>query len=109
MRFVLQIQPEISLKTCVQNYRPTEAKVRPLGDRDVIPENRRVYELQLTYNFSVSKATEIVPDLTLLSDVLYESEFEAQLWMLYNSQKQFVACGDAYPSRWAVKVIVPVD
>merc|ERR1711881_511346 len=27
-----------------------------------------------------------------------------QLWMLYNSNKQFVACGDAYPSRWSIKV-----
>ena len=99
-----EVAPEIKLKSCVQNYRPIEAKVVPLGERDIIPDCRNVYELQLTYNFSIGKGAEITPNLSLLSDVLYESEFESQLWMLYNSNKQFVACGDAYPSRWSVKV-----
>ena len=36
----LQVEPEIKLKTCVQNYRPSDAKVVPLGERDVIPVNR---------------------------------------------------------------------
>lgn len=76
----------------------------PLGERDIIPDCRTIYELQLTYNFSIGKGAEITPNISLLSDVLYESEFESQLWMLYNSNKQFVACGDAYPSRWSVKV-----
>ena len=55
------------------------------------------------------QASEITPNLSLLSDVLYESEFESQLWMLYNSNKQFVACGDAYPSRWSIKVRFILD
>ena len=44
--------------------------------------------LQATYNFSVPKATEITPNFSWLSNVLYESEFESQLWMLYNGHKQ---------------------
>jgi len=99
-----EVSPDISLKTCVQNYRPSEAEVVPLGSRDVIPPSRTLYELQLTYSFTVSKATEICPDLSLLSDVLYESEFESQLWLLYNSHKQLVGCGDAYPNRYSLKV-----
>ena len=50
------------------------------------------------------KATEITPNLSLLSEVLYESEFISQMWMLYNSHKQFVSCGDAYAQKWSVKV-----
>ena len=76
----------------------------PLGSRDIIPPGRVIYELQLTYTFNVSKSTEITPDLSLLNDVLYESEFESQLWMLYNSQKQLVGTGDAYPTRYTLKV-----
>lgn len=62
--------------------------------------------LQLAYNFSLGKATEITPNFPLLSNVLYESELESQLWMLYNSHKQLVACGDAFPSKWTTKVML---
>ena len=82
-----QVSAEIKLKNTVSNYRPSESKIAPLGPRDVIPPNRHVYELQLAYNFSVPKATEITPNFPMLSNVLYESEFESQLWMLYNSHK----------------------
>ena len=52
--------------------------------------------LELTYNFSKAKAGEIVPDFCLLSSLLYESTYESQLWMLYDSNKQLIDCGDAY-------------
>ena len=52
--------------------------------------------LELTYNFTKHKAGEIVPDFCLLSSLLYESTYESQLWMLYDSNKQLIDCGDAY-------------
>lgn len=79
--------------------RPSEAKVSPLTNRDVVPPGRQIYELILVYNFHLAKGTEVSPDSSLLSDVLYESEFESQLWMLYDSNKQLLGCGDAYPSK----------
>lgn len=32
-------------------YRPVSAKIKPLGVRDVLPNNRQLYEIVLTYNF----------------------------------------------------------
>jgi len=52
--------------------------------------------LELTYNFTKAKAGEIVPDFCLLSSLLYESSYESQLWMLYDSNKQLIDSGDAY-------------
>lgn len=65
----------------------------------MLPPGKQIYELLLVYNFHLSKATEVSPNSALLSDVLYESEFESQLWMLYDSNKQLLGCGDAYPSK----------
>ncbi|CAL1282653.1 unnamed protein product [Larinioides sclopetarius] len=92
------------LKNHVLVLRPNENKVKPLKSRDVIPDGRQVYELQLTYVFTVPRSTEITPVFSLLSDLLYESEFESQLWMLFDYNKQLIAVGDAYPSKYATKV-----
>lgn len=78
-------------------FRPSEGKICPLTARDVIPPYRQIYELVLVYNFTLTKGSEVSPNLALLSDVLYESEFESQLWMLYDTNKQLLGCGDAYP------------
>lgn len=76
--------------------------------RDVIPPGRQIYELVLVYNFHLAKGTEVTPDSSLLSGVLYESEFESQLWMLYDSNKQLLGCGDAYPSKVQTGPLAPI-
>ncbi|XP_017876642.1 tripeptidyl-peptidase 2 isoform X2 [Ceratina calcarata] len=96
-----EVVPCICLKSSVQILKPTEAKIAPLRERDIIPPCRQIYELQLTYTFHCAKATEVTPNATLLSDLLYESEFESQMWMIYDSNKQLICCGDAYPSKYA--------
>ncbi|KAL1467155.1 hypothetical protein MTO96_026283 [Rhipicephalus appendiculatus] len=99
-----EVSPAASLKQHVIVLRPAESKVRPLGARDVIPDGRVIYEIQLTYNFSLNKATEVTPSCSLLSELLYESEYESQLWMIFDNNKQLLASGDAYPGRYSTKL-----
>jgi len=89
--------------------RPSESKIVALGSRDVVQPSRQIYELQLTFNFSVSKATEVIPNCALLSDTLYESEFESQLWMIFDSNKQFLSAGDAYPNNVMLSTLMPSE
>ncbi|GAB1601216.1 tripeptidyl-peptidase 2-like, partial [Argonauta hians] len=95
-----EICPTVCLKTLAQPLRPAEHKLRSLnGPRDLLPEGRQIYAVELTYNFHLSKGEEVTPDCSLLSDLLYESEYESQLWMLFDSNKHFICAGDAYPTR----------
>lgn len=94
-----EILPAVTLKTSVQILKPSDSKVNPLSERDVIPVGRQIYELVLSYDFHLSKAAEVMPNSPLLSDILYESEFESQLWLLFDSNKMLLAAGDAYPSK----------
>ncbi|XP_058803991.1 tripeptidyl-peptidase 2 isoform X2 [Phymastichus coffea] len=104
-----EITPNILLKNFVQVLRPIDSKIKPLRIRDVIPPARQILELLLTYTFHIMKTTEIMPNATLISELLYENEYESQLWMIYNSNKQLIHCGDAYPTKYILPKIEKGD
>lgn len=100
-----EINPNISLKALVQPVRPSEYKIKILpGARDTLPNGRHIYAIELTYNFHLDKDGEVTPNCSLLSPLLYESEYESQLWMLFDSNKQNVGSGDAFHNRYTKKV-----
>lgn len=98
------VSPAIQCKSAVMVLRPTETKIKSLSTRDVIPPGRQIYQNLLTYNLNVCKANDVAFHAPMLSDVLYESEFESQMWNLFDSKKMLVACGDAYSSSKFIKL-----
>lgn len=91
--------PTIQLKAAQMVLKPTESKIAPLSARDVLPHGRQIYQNLLTYNLNLSKSQEVAFSLPLLTHVLYESEFDSQLWMCFDSNKKLVSCGDAYSAN----------
>lgn len=91
-----ECQPSVSLKYSVMVLKPSESKITALTKRDVIPNQRQIFQNVLTYNLHLAKSQELSLSAPLLSSVLYESEFESQFWMVFDNNKMMVQSGDAY-------------
>ncbi|XP_023302726.2 tripeptidyl-peptidase 2 [Lucilia cuprina] len=100
-----ELQPAIQLKTAAVVLKPNEAKISPLSStRDVIPEGRQIYQNLLTYTLNVAKPMEVAIYAPIFNSVLYESEYESQLWMIFDANKHMVACGDANSHTFYTKL-----
>ena len=93
------ICPKVSFNRMIVPLRPVEHKIFPLGSRDITPEGAQIFQLILTYNFTLIKSAEVTVSCPLLSKYLYDSPYESQLWLIFNSNKQFMLGGDAFPGK----------
>lgn len=74
--------------------------ISPLSsERDLIPPARIIYQLLLTYQFHLRNSTEITIMSPWVSNYLYESDYESQLWMIFDHNKKLMVVGDAFPDR----------
>jgi tripeptidyl-peptidase II len=82
--------------------------VRPLlSDRDKFPDGSREYEYILEYCFKAPQAGDVIVRFPLLNQMIYESVFGSQFYMLYDSQKRLIGTGDAHPE--AIKLTAVGD
>ncbi|XP_052840735.1 LOW QUALITY PROTEIN: tripeptidyl-peptidase 2 [Drosophila gunungcola] len=99
------LQPLLQLKNAAVVLKPTEAKISPLSaTRDVIPDGRQVYQNLLVFNLNVAKPAEVALYAPIFNDMLYEAEFESQMWMLFDANKALVATGDAHSHTFFTKL-----
>lgn len=99
-----ELVPSIQLKNAIMVLKPTETKISPLTSRDILPHGRQIYQNLLTYVLNLSKTQEVAFSFPLLNNVLYESEFESQLFMCFDSNRRQIAVGDAYSGNTFYKL-----
>ncbi|KAG6541056.1 hypothetical protein Mapa_017543 [Marchantia paleacea] len=93
-----RLAPSATLTSVRVPYRPVEAKVEPLSAaRDKLSNGRQIHALTLKYKFSLGEAAEVTPRLSYLNNRIYDTEFESQFYMIFDTNKRVLASGDCYP------------
>ncbi|CAN0320030.1 unnamed protein product, partial [Ectocarpus sp. 4 AP-2014] len=76
---------------------PSKGTISALGPRDVTPDGRQSYGLLLEYSFKQADAGEVTPRLAALNGYLYDSAYEAQMCMIFDSNKKVLFLGHLSP------------
>ncbi|CAG8464842.1 3190_t:CDS:10 [Ambispora leptoticha] len=86
--------------------RPTEYSLRPLSpQRDVLPNSRQIYGLQLTYTFKTTENNlTVTPRFTAFFDYLYDSYFQDFFAIVYDANKKVLGYIDIYPKNFKLDV-----
>jgi tripeptidyl-peptidase-2 len=99
-------QSDVAVSLSVDHLRkyfaPSSAKISPLGQRDITPDVKQVYELVLEYKVTVTSANGSVkctPRFPGVQDVLYDSPYSSYLVQVFNPQKRRIAFQDMYPKE----------
>jgi len=93
------LDPPFELTTLQERVASHASQIHSLVyPRDTFPDGYATYKLILHYKW---EATEDGKKLTVrapfLNGFLYESEFEAQMWLLFDSNSKQVGSGDCWP------------
>lgn len=62
-----------------------------------MPDGKQCFELLLEYTFEVDVACDVTPRAPLLNGTLYEGNYDAQFFFVYDSNKKLLGQGDAWP------------
>jgi tripeptidyl-peptidase II len=92
--------PSGKLSKSISAIKPLfSSKVWPIGPRDVMPNGKIIYGIDINYCFEQPENLSTKPTWPGLNGVLYESAYIAQFYTVTNAVDGRVVCtGDAWPS-----------
>ncbi|EMR08359.1 hypothetical protein PNEG_03199 [Pneumocystis murina B123] len=94
-------EPTLKLNSLRRTFYPSFSSIRPLGERDVFPDSKTLFEMILTYSLKFLENTEVTFFLPLSSS-LYDSSF-CMLTALFNRNKRLLHFGETEPIKTKLK------
>lgn len=95
-----RLGPKGSLDVLRRTIRPGKTEQRPLtGPRDLLPEQRQVYEMIHEYSFTLDDKAKVTPRLALGEIPEFEDTWQSQIYMVFDAGKRLVATGSADPKQ----------
>ncbi|KRX59831.1 Tripeptidyl-peptidase 2 [Trichinella sp. T9] len=97
-------QPIMNLKSITVPLKPIKQELRPMGPRDLFYDGKQTYQLLMTYKFQIEKSCIVTPNVPLLSEHLYESDYCGYMWSIYDINNAYMFSGGSYPDRFSTKL-----
>ncbi|KTW27743.1 hypothetical protein T552_02182 [Pneumocystis carinii B80] len=94
-------EPSLKLNSLKRTFYPSFSSIRPLGERDVFPDSKTLFEMILTYPLKFLENTEAT-FLMPLSGSLYDSSF-CMLTALFNRNKRLLQFKGVEPIKAKLK------
>ncbi|KRX95312.1 Tripeptidyl-peptidase 2 [Trichinella pseudospiralis] len=99
-----RFQPIMNLKSITVPLKPVKHELRPMGPRDLFYDGKQIYQLLITYKFEIDKSCIVTPNVPLLSEHLYESDYCGYIWSIYDINNAYMFSGGSYPDRFSTKL-----
>ncbi|BFZ57582.1 hypothetical protein PYCC9005_004634 [Savitreella phatthalungensis] len=96
---VEEVKPSARLDMVRRHLRPTESTLTALGERDVLENKDRLYELVAQYTVKVDNPSAEISVVLPVSGTLYETPFMSSLYQIYDGRKNLVKVGSTYPEK----------
>lgn len=93
--------PSLKLNFLKRVFCPSSSYIRPLGERDILPNSKTLFEMILTYSIKISDDSEVT-FLLPFSGYLYDSPF-CLLTALFNKSKRLLQFGEVDPKKIKLK------
>eukprot|EP00963_Diacronema_lutheri_P014099 scaffold2858_cov659-Pavlova_lutheri.AAC.70 len=93
-----ELKPDLKLQKLRIPLKPFSHTLEPTkGERDLLPQGKRIYFLLLEYKLKLDVAGKVTPTLPTINNYVYDGIFEAQMYMVFDTNKRLLAVGDIYP------------
>jgi tripeptidyl-peptidase-2 len=99
-----KIAPTATLDTLRQNYPPSKTQIRRLSaERDRLPNDRQIYELINTYQFSLAATTRVTARTGVSAQSEANLSWQSMLWQIFDVNKRLRASGNSGKSATLAK------